>query len=133
MENLRFDYTEGYSITQVSTKTGYTFEGWYDKAELTGEAVTEIEADSAKGNVKLYPMFMSTTQLNDNEATTVAIWGCKGVIYVDNAVSDIYVYDLLGRLVEIVTPTADCTAIPVEANRSYIVKCGNVSKKVVIK
>lgn len=72
------------------------------------------------------------TYVAENESNHTAIWASEGVIYVDNAASDIYVYDLSGRLVTMATPNADRTEIKVEANAAYIVKCGNVSKKVVM-
>lgn len=56
----------GYTISNVSPltaftlpngsvigKTGYSFDGWYDNAAYTGDAVTQIEADNT-ANVTLY-------------------------------------------------------------------------------
>ena len=41
-------YTEFYGATLPTnvTRNGYTFEGWYDNAELTGEPVTSIASDA---------------------------------------------------------------------------------------
>ena len=36
-----------------TTKTGYTFDGWYDNANLTGEKITQI-AKGSTGNITLY-------------------------------------------------------------------------------
>ncbi len=37
----------------IPTKEGYTFAGWYDNPELTGDAITHI-SDTTFGNLKLY-------------------------------------------------------------------------------
>ena len=41
-------YTEFYGATLPTdvTRNGYTFEGWYDNADLSGEAVTAIASDA---------------------------------------------------------------------------------------
>ncbi len=38
--------------------TKYTFEGWYDNAEFTGDAVTEIAAHTSNENKKYYAYFL---------------------------------------------------------------------------
>ena len=48
------DYTYGTAVTlPVPTKNGYKFEGWYDNAEFTGTALTEI-SDGAIGDKVFY-------------------------------------------------------------------------------
>ncbi len=42
----------------TTTKQGYVFEGWYDNAEFTGIAVTEI-AKGSTGNVELWAKFVT--------------------------------------------------------------------------
>ena len=51
-------YLEGIGATLPTevTKSGYTFNGWYANAELTGNAVTEI-GTSATGNKTFYAKF----------------------------------------------------------------------------
>lgn len=54
------------------TRTGYTFSGWYDNAELTGSAITQI-AKGSTGNKDLYAMWtanQTTVTLNGNGQTT---------------------------------------------------------------
>ncbi len=268
LESVAFDYTKGYSITQIATKTGHTFAGWYDNVGFAGEAVTAIEADSAMGNMTLYPKFVvnryelaymvdgeeyqkdtiafaaqvtalkepakegydfsgwseipatmpdsnvvvsgsfsiktfsvqfvvngsvsmtqveynqkavfsgatptkeedskytytfagwksdvegvsldspitsdvtftaqftanakETTSLSDNASDDVEVWGYEDAIYVDNANADIYVYDLSGRLVVRVAAAGSRTVIPMDVKQIYIVKCGNVTKKIML-
>ncbi len=57
----------------TTTKQGYAFEGWYDNAEFTGVAVTEI-AKGSTGNAELWakftPIEYSITYNLDGGATT---------------------------------------------------------------
>ena len=43
-----------------TTKTGYTFDGWYDNANLTGEKITQI-AKGSTGNITLYAKWTADT------------------------------------------------------------------------
>lgn len=53
------DYTYGTAVTlPVPTKKGYKFEGWYDNAEFTGVAVTEIFA-AATGDKTYYAKWVA--------------------------------------------------------------------------
>lgn len=53
------DYTYGTAVTlPVPTKKGYKFEGWYDNAEFTGVAVTEISA-AATGDKTYYAKWVA--------------------------------------------------------------------------
>jgi len=52
--------SETVTISAKPTRDGYTFDGWYDNAELTGTAVTEIPAGSY-GNVDLYAKWTVVT------------------------------------------------------------------------
>lgn len=53
------DYTYGTAVTlPVPTKNGYKFEGWYDNAEFTGVAVTEIFA-AATGDKTYYAKWVA--------------------------------------------------------------------------
>ena len=52
-------YTYGTAVTlPVPTKNGYKFEGWYDNAEFTGVAVTEISA-AATGDKTYYAKWVA--------------------------------------------------------------------------
>ena len=43
-----------------TTKTGYTFDGWYDNANLTGEKITQI-AKGSTGNITLHAKWTADT------------------------------------------------------------------------
>ena len=43
-----------------TTKTGYTFDGWYDNANLTGEKIAQI-AKGSTGNITLYAKWTADT------------------------------------------------------------------------
>lgn len=63
----RYAVTMGISLKDVvPTKEGYTFLGWYDNAECTGDSVTEI-ANTATEDVKLYALWASDTAKFDIE------------------------------------------------------------------
>jgi len=72
-------YTKGTAValpnnTEI-TKTGYTFEGWFENAECTGSAVTEIPAD-AEGDKTYYAKWKllivaGDITVDDNTETTV--------------------------------------------------------------
>ena len=63
---------EGATLPTDGAKTGYTFAGWYDNAELEGNAITEItktDIDNKEYWAKWTANSYSVT-LNDNNATT---------------------------------------------------------------
>ena len=57
-----------------ATKTGYTFDGWYNNSEFTGDAVTSIPKGST-GNITLYAKFtvnQYTITFDSNEGSAVS-------------------------------------------------------------
>lgn len=58
------EYVQGVgAVLPAPVKDGYTFGGWYDNTELTGEKVTSILADAA-GDKKFYAKwFMNNTEI----------------------------------------------------------------------
>mgnify|MGYP000250105200 CR=1 FL=1 len=65
-------YTYGTAVTLADpTRTGYTFGGWFENADFTGKAVTEIPAD-ATGNKTFYAKWTAneyTVTFDANEGT----------------------------------------------------------------
>lgn len=73
-------YTYGTGIASLTdgVKAGYTFDGWFDNADCTGEAITSISA-SATGAITLYAKF---TELVGGSVTLTA--GEGGEVSKDN-------------------------------------------------
>ena len=60
IENGSYNITTATITLPAPTRTGYTFAGWYDNAELTGDAVTQI-AQGSYGDKKLYAKWTANT------------------------------------------------------------------------
>ena len=97
-------YTEGTSITlPIPTKAGHTFDGWYDNANLTGEAVTEI-LSTDNTNKEFWAKWSKNSEyieaLGDfaNKLTIEKITGDNGAISLkitakdDNALPELKLY-----------------------------------------
>ncbi len=57
----RTEYTTEDTFTlSDAVRTGYTFDGWYNNAECTGKAITEITLGSG-GNINLYAKYIANT------------------------------------------------------------------------
>ncbi len=61
----------------VPTRDGYTFDGWYDNADLTGSPVEEVPAD-AMGDKAFWAKWSSRA----NEVTSVTLDGVSGTVSV---------------------------------------------------
>lgn len=57
----KYAETVGATLPAEVTKEGYTFNGWYDNAELTGDAITSI-GTSATGNKTFYAKFTEVVE-----------------------------------------------------------------------
>ena len=68
------------------------------------------------------------TAINESAANAVKIYAYGKTIVVENATDEISVYDMMGRLVG-----GGMAKITVDGTGVYIVKTGNVAKRVVIK
>ena len=80
-----YNYGTGATLPTNVTKTGYTFDGWYDNSGLTGSAVTTISS-SATGNKEFWAKWTiktTTITIDANTAnhgsttpgTVTATWG----------------------------------------------------------
>ena len=79
--SLISSYTYGTGIQQLvdGTKTGYTFDGWYDNSSCTGTVVTSISSTET-GNKTLYAKW---TQAQPTTGTIVNLRAGDKIIYVD--------------------------------------------------
>ena len=70
------EYTPGTEVTlpaaEQITKPGYRFDGWYDNAEFTGDAVTSIPA-AAAGDKTYYAKWQRTTTPLDPKAAAYKV------------------------------------------------------------
>ena len=63
--NTRLSYdveTETFTLPTTPTKTGYTFNGWYDNSSLSGTAITQISKGS-RGNKIYYAKWVANNYL----------------------------------------------------------------------
>ena len=76
--------SETFALPKNPTKTGHTFAGWYANAELTGDAVIQIEKGStgdkaywAKWNVETYTITFDQQSGSDGTPSVTAQYGAK--------------------------------------------------------
>ena len=76
--------SETFTLPKNPTKAGHTFAGWYANAELTGDAVTQIEKGStgdkaywAKWNVETYTITFDQQSGSDGTPSVTAQYGAK--------------------------------------------------------
>ena len=76
--------SETFALPDNPTKAGHTFAGWYANAELTGDAVTQIEKGStgdkaywAKWNVETYTITFDQQSGSDGTPSVTAQYGAK--------------------------------------------------------
>ena len=76
--------SETFTLPKNPTKAGHTFAGWYANAELTGDAVTQIEKGStgdkaywAKWNVETYTITFDQQSGSDGTPSVTAQYGGK--------------------------------------------------------
>ena len=72
------------------------------------------------------------TAVAESAATAVNIYATDNKIVVENATDDIYVYNAMGKLVDRVAANADRTEIQIDMTGVYVVRTGNVVKRVVV-
>ncbi len=58
---VEWKYTTAVSELPSASKTGYDFAGWYNNAELTGDAITSIEVATVDTTLALYAKYTPTT------------------------------------------------------------------------
>jgi uncharacterized repeat protein (TIGR02543 family) len=96
-------YMYGVGITLSDpTQIGYTFNGWYDNADFTGTAITEIST-TATGNMTLYAKWFIDPATGFNTAAGAVITQypnpASDIVYITGAIGMIYLYDINGRLI----------------------------------
>lgn len=100
-------------ITAVLTlpelaKEGYTFAGWYDNAEFTGDAITTL-AVGYEGTV--YAKWIGGSPTGLDEIATSGIYYRQGVLYNPNQVM-LYLYSATGQLMATGKNDIDMQAMP---------------------
>jgi uncharacterized repeat protein (TIGR02543 family) len=116
-------------VLPVPVKTGYTFLGWYDNSEFTGDAVTEIPQGSA-GDKTFYAKWYTGTGLDTVNVPVLNIYPNpvgNGILTVGNMQSlqgQIEIYSILGTLVKVYNITGATTRVDVSAlpAGTYLVK-----------
>ena len=72
-----YTYGEGATLPTDVTKTGYTFEGWYDNEALTGNPVTEI-SNTAIGNKEYWAKWKVKSTIDNipqtGDNSHMALW-----------------------------------------------------------
>lgn len=112
------------------TKEGYIFDGWSPAIPTTG--VTDDMTFTAIWVVAPEPE--PGTAAVDNAIAEINIWAHGNTIVVENATDEIYVYNAMGGLVEKEAANlASTTTITINRPGLYIVKTGNVAKRVMVK
>lgn len=112
------------------TKEGYIFDGWSPAIPTTG--VTDDMTFTAIWVAAPEPE--PGTAVVDNAIAEINIWAHGNTIVVENATDEIYVYNAMGRLVEKEAANlASTTTITINRPGLYIVKTGNVAKRVMVK
>ena len=118
------------SRTQLKAipNSGYQFKEWSD-GETANPRNILIYSDTT-----FTAVFVANelTSIGDEIANAINIYAHHNTIIVENATEEICVYDAMGRLI-VETPHCDVsTEIRVNAAGLYIVKVGNVAKRVMI-
>ena len=106
------------------TKEGYIFDGWSPAIPTTG--VTDDMTFTAIWVAE------ALTTVDDNAIAEINIWAHGNTIVVENATEEIFVYNAMGAVVgrEFASPASTIT---INRPGLYIVKTGNVAKRVMVK
>ena len=113
-------------VAQLLAKGG---EAWKNVKELPGvESVVVPEPEPQIENPD-----NPETATEDITLSNVKIWSFEKTIFVENAVNEIVIIDLTGRVVKNVAPDSDRMEIQLNKGGIYIVKTGLSTKKVSVK
>ena len=126
--------------------SGYHFVRWSDgntdnprTVELTAELLKQVSVTGLNFTAIFEPDEVIPgpgpepgTAVNDSEAEAVNIFAYGNTIVVENADSDIFVFDAMGRMIDRVAAEAGRTEIQVNGEGVYVVKTGNAAKRVMI-
>ena len=124
------------TLTAVAD-SGYHFVMWSDSVLDNPRTVTltaELLKQVNENGFEFTAIFEKddNTAIADEAAEDVNIFAFGNTIVVENAASDIFIYDAMGRLINRTAAEAGRTEIQVNGSGVYIVKTGNTAKRVVI-
>ena len=120
-------YTKGATATITATAAeGYKFVGWSDGNTDNPRTIV------VTGDLAITAVFESVTAIDDEAAAAVNIFAYSNTIVVENADSDISVYDANGRLIATAQPAGQRTEILIANKGVYLVKVGNTAKRVMV-
>ena len=129
----------GATITLTAVPdSGYHFVMWSDSVldnprtvTLTAELLRQVTANGFEFTA-IFEKDDDNTAVADEAVEAVNIFAYGNTIVVENAVSDIFVYNAMGRLIERVAAEAGRTEIKINGAGIYVVKTGNTAKRVMI-
>ena len=124
------------TLTAVAD-SGYHFVMWSDSVLDNPRTVTltaELLKQVNENGFEFTAIFEKddNTAIADEAAEAVNIFAFGNTIVVENAASDIFIYDAMGRLINRTAAEAGRTEIQVNGSGVYIVKTGNTAKRVMI-
>ncbi len=125
------------TLTAIADE-GYHFVMWSDRVTenprtvvITAELLQQVKTDSIEFTA-IFEKDNDNTAIADEAVEAVSIFAFDNTIVVENAASDIFVYDAMGRLINRTAAEAGRTEIQVNGAGVYIVKTGNTAKRVMI-
>ena len=121
------------TLTAIADE-GYHFVMWSDSVTENPRTVT-LTAEllqQVKDSIEFTAIFEVNTDVADEAVEAVNIFAYGNTIVVENATSDIFVYNAMGRLIERVAAEAGRTEIKINGAGIYVVKTGNTAKRVMI-
>lgn len=101
------------------------------------EAKNKPSGWDSSWNITECPVIWNYGQTNDIEESVIAenkvnIYATQGLVVVDNANANVFVYDITGKLVAKNVSNDQRVEMPIQRAGVYIVKVGNVSQRVVV-
>ncbi|MBR2194171.1 MAG: C10 family peptidase [Salinivirgaceae bacterium] len=126
ISEVTVEYNSVIVTPENPTKDGFIFDGWTPAIPTSG--VTEDMTFTAKWVVAPEP----GTAIADNAIVGIRIWAHGNKIVVENSVDEILVYNAVGAEVgrEVASPVSTIT---INRPGLYIVKTGNIAKRVILK
>ena len=126
VSEMTVEYNSVIVAPKDPTKEGYIFDGWAPAIPTTG--VTGNMTFTAKWVAVPEP----GTSVGDNAIAEVNIFAYGNTIVVENATNEIFVYNAVGAVVGRAYASPVST-ITINSPGVYIVKTGNVAKRVMVK
>ena len=127
VSEMTVEYNSVIVAPKEPTKEGYIFDGWVPAIPTTG--VTGDMTFTAKWVAVPEP----GTSVGDNAIAEINIFAYGNTIVVENADSDILVYSAMGQLVNRTISNGLRNEITINGTGIYIVKVGNIAKRVAIR